>query len=75
LTYLGGRLIAEAASGAVTLKDKVASREWRQALEGHEALAMLGQWIDQLDLPRAAVSRAAILLGAFRHRTGSPVDV
>ena len=71
LTYLGSRLIAEAASGAVILKDKAASGEWRRALEGHEALAMLGQWIDQLDLPGAmgnvaswlATSSASLLRG------------
>src|SRR5512139_151471 len=63
LTYLGSRLIAEAASGAVTLKDKVASREWRRALEGHEALAMLGQGIDQLDLP-GTIGKVASWLAA-----------
>jgi hypothetical protein len=32
LTYLGSRLIAEAANGAVTLKNKAASGERRRAL-------------------------------------------
>ncbi len=71
LTYLGSRLIAQAASGAVTLKDKAASGDWRQALEGHEVLVMLRQWIDQVDLPGAignlaswlATSGASVLRG------------
>jgi predicted PurR-regulated permease PerM len=45
--------------------------KWRRALEGHEALAMLGQWIDQLNLPGAignvaswlATSSASLLRG------------
>jgi predicted PurR-regulated permease PerM len=73
LMYLGSRLVAEAASGAVTLKDKAASGEWRRALEGHETLAMLGRWIDQLDLPGAmsnvaswlATSSASLLRGSM----------
>jgi predicted PurR-regulated permease PerM len=53
VTYLGSRLIAEAATGAVILKDKAASGEWRRSMESHDALAMLAQWIDQVDLPDA----------------------
>jgi predicted PurR-regulated permease PerM len=75
LAFLGAWLIAEAASGAVALKDKVASGEWRRALEGHEALMMLGRWIDQVDLPGAignvaswlATTSAPVLRGGVRE--------
>lgn len=53
LIYLASRLIAEAADGAVLLKDKAASGQWRRAMERHEALATLAHWIDQVDLPAA----------------------
>ena len=71
LTYLGIRLIAEAAGGAVALKDKAVSGEWRRALESHELLATMGRWIDQFNLPGAiadliswlATSSASLLRG------------
>lgn len=50
---LGSRLISEAAKGAVTLKEKAASGEWRRMMEGQSTLAMLAEWIDQADLPGA----------------------
>lgn len=48
---LGGRLIAEAAKGANTMKEKVASGEWRRAMEDQGALRPIVEWIDQINLP------------------------
>ena len=61
LTYIGSRLVGEAAQGAVTINEKVASGEWRQVLEGHGALAPLAHWLDQVDLP-AAIGNVATWL-------------
>jgi predicted PurR-regulated permease PerM len=49
--FLGGRLIAEAAKGANTMKEKVASGEWRRAMEDQGALRPIVEWIDQINLP------------------------
>jgi predicted PurR-regulated permease PerM len=51
--YIGSRLVAEAAQGAVAINEKVASGEWRRVMEGHGPLATLAQWLDQVDLPAA----------------------
>jgi predicted PurR-regulated permease PerM len=48
--FLGSHLIAEAAKGAVALNEKAASGEWRRAIEGHEGLATLAEWINRVDL-------------------------
>ena len=53
VTFLGSRLINEAAKGAVTIKETVSSGDWRRMVEGHNTLATLAEWIDQLDLPSA----------------------
>ena len=52
-TFLGSLIVAEAAKGADTIKDRVASGEWLRALEAHGALATLAQWINQVDVPGA----------------------
>jgi predicted PurR-regulated permease PerM len=59
VTVLGSRLMAEAAKGAVTIKEKAASGEWRRIMEGHSTLAMIAEWIDQVDLPDAFGSVAS----------------
>jgi predicted PurR-regulated permease PerM len=48
---LGSRMISEAAQGAITIKEKAASGEWRRMIEGNSTLAMIAEWIDQADLP------------------------
>ena len=62
-TLLGSRLVIEAARGAVTLKEKIESGEWRRAMEGHETLALVAQWIDQFDF-QSAIGNAASGLAA-----------
>jgi predicted PurR-regulated permease PerM len=49
ITLLSSQLIAEAAKGAIAMKEKVASSEWRRAMEG--PLAPIAVWIQQMDLP------------------------
>jgi predicted PurR-regulated permease PerM len=56
--WISARLITEAAAGAVVIKEKVASGEWRAMFESHNALATLVPWIEELDLP-AAIGTAA----------------
>ena len=63
-TLLGGRLIAEAAKGANTMKEKVMSDEWRRALEDQSALRPFVQWIDQINLPDAIGNVASWLATA-----------
>jgi predicted PurR-regulated permease PerM len=60
-TLLGSWVIADAAKGAVTIRDKVASGEWRRAMEGEGLLATLTRWIDQVDLPGAIGNAASWL--------------
>ena len=43
---LGSRLVSEAARGAVTLKEKAASGEWRRMLEGHSTLWPVPGFVD-----------------------------
>jgi predicted PurR-regulated permease PerM len=62
-TLLGSRLVIEAARGAVTLKEKIESGEWRRAMEGHEALAQVARWIEQFDF-QSAIGNAASGLAA-----------
>jgi predicted PurR-regulated permease PerM len=49
--WLGSQLVTEAATGAVAIKDKVASGEWRRVFERYPQLATLLPWAEQLDLP------------------------
>lgn len=63
VTLLAGRVVTEAASGAVTFKDKVASGEWRRTLEANDTLAPVVAWVDEVDLP-AAIENAASWLTA-----------
>jgi predicted PurR-regulated permease PerM len=62
-TLLGSRLVIEAARGAVTLKEKIESGDWRSAMKGHETLAPIAQWIEQFDF-QSAIGNAASGLAA-----------
>jgi predicted PurR-regulated permease PerM len=53
ITFLGSRIVAEAAQGAATLTQMAASGEWLRSMEGYDALALVAQWIKQMDLPGA----------------------
>jgi predicted PurR-regulated permease PerM len=61
---LSERLFEEVVRGTITLQDKVASGEWRRAVEGHIGLGKLVQWIDQVDLP-AVIGNVAAWLTAM----------
>jgi predicted PurR-regulated permease PerM len=61
--WLGSLLVTEAATGAVAIKDKAASGDWRPAFQGNVGLALLLPWIDRFDLP-AAVGNAASWIAA-----------
>lgn len=50
-TFVGQRLVHEAASGADLIKAKVESGEWRQALEAQPHLVPLADWMEQQNLP------------------------
>ena len=49
--FVGQRLVQEAANGAALIKTKVASGEWRHALEAHPRLAPLADWMERQNLP------------------------
>ena len=49
--FVGDRLIDEATKGAVSLRAKIDSGEWRQALQAHRLTTIAGQFLDQLALP------------------------
>jgi predicted PurR-regulated permease PerM len=63
-TLLGSRLVIEAARGAVTLKEKIESGDWRRAMEGHETLAPVARWIEQFDFQSAIANAASGLATA-----------
>lgn len=50
-TFLGQRLVHEAAQGAALIKTKIESGEWRHALEAHPRLAPLADWMERQNLP------------------------
>lgn len=63
-TFVGQRLITEAAGGATLVEAKVSSGEWRKALENQPRLAPLARWVEEeIDLPAAARTFAAWLSG------------
>ena len=76
-TFVGQRLITEAAKGANIIKTKVESGEWRRAIEAQPRLAPLGDWIERkVDLPGIAKDLATWLTGtAGNIVTGSVVQV
>jgi predicted PurR-regulated permease PerM len=62
-TLLGSRLVIEAAKGAVALKEKIESGDWRRAMEGHETLALAAEWVERFDF-QSAIGNAASGLAA-----------
>ncbi|MBI5383321.1 MAG: AI-2E family transporter [Verrucomicrobia bacterium] len=50
-TFVGQRLVHEAAKGAEIIKTKVESGEWRRALESHPRLAPVADWMERQNLP------------------------
>ncbi|OGV79540.1 MAG: hypothetical protein A3K19_02605 [Lentisphaerae bacterium RIFOXYB12_FULL_65_16] len=50
-TFVGQRLVQEAANGAELITTKVESGEWRHALEAHPRLAPLADWLERQNLP------------------------
>lgn len=61
-TFVGERLLEEAAKGAEIIKTKVESGEWRRAVEAQPRLAPLADWIERkVDLPGAVKDLAAWL--------------
>jgi len=68
--WISSRLVTEAAVGAVAIKEKVASGEWRAIFDSQSPLAIFVPWIDELDLPGAigtAASWIATKTGALVH--------
>jgi predicted PurR-regulated permease PerM len=61
---LSSRLVVEATRGAVTLKEKIESGDWRRAMEGHETFAPVARWIEQFDF-QSAIGSAASGLAAI----------
>jgi predicted PurR-regulated permease PerM len=74
-TFVGQRLVSEAAAGANTIKAKVESGEWQHALDAHPRVVPFAQWIQlQIDLPGAIGTLAAWLTNATASLvTGSVV--
>ncbi len=64
-TLVAGRLFAEAANGAETVRAKVASGEWQRVIEAHPSIAPMGVWIEQqVDLPGTFQNVASWLTSA-----------
>ena len=59
--WISARLLTEAASGAVLIKEKVASGEWRAIFETNDALATLVPWIEELPLLKKTSLSCSIL--------------
>jgi predicted PurR-regulated permease PerM len=65
-TIMGQRLIAEAVTGADTIRTKVESGEWQRVLDGYPRVAPIAQRIErQIDLPGIISSIAAWLTNAI----------
>lgn len=63
--FLVGRLVEEAASGAASVRTRVADGEIQRLLEAHPGIAPMGKWIDQqIDLPSMMASLATWLSNA-----------
>jgi len=50
-TFVGERLVREAANGAQLITTNVESGKWRHALEAHPSLAPFFDWMERQDLP------------------------
>ncbi|RUV40933.1 MAG: AI-2E family transporter [Mesorhizobium sp.] len=63
--FLVERLVEEAASGAASVRTRVADGEIQRLLETHPGIAPIGRWIDQqVDLPSMMASLATWLSNA-----------
>jgi predicted PurR-regulated permease PerM len=62
--FVGDRLIDEATKGVVSLRTKIDSGEWRQALQAHRLTTIAGEFLDQLDLPELIGSTGTWLTNA-----------
>jgi predicted PurR-regulated permease PerM len=61
-TFVGQRIVGEAARGAETIRAMVESGEWRGAFDAHPRIAPIGHWIEQhFDLPRVVQATASWL--------------
>jgi predicted PurR-regulated permease PerM len=76
-TFVGQRLVLQAAKGADVVQGKIKSGEWRRALEARPQLVMLADKIEQqIDLPEMAKTFAAWLSTAAGNIVkGSVVQV
>ena len=52
-TFVGQRLLQEAAKGTEFIKAKVESGEWRRSLEGHPRLEPLAGWMERQNFPES----------------------
>jgi len=50
-TFVGQRLVQEAANGAELITKKIETGEWRQALTAHPRLVPVADWVERQDLP------------------------
>jgi predicted PurR-regulated permease PerM len=50
IVLIGGWVVQAAAEGAATIQDRLASGEWRRAIESNELLAPFSRWIGRIDL-------------------------
>lgn len=63
--FLVGRLVEEAASGAASVRTRVADGEVQRLLDAHPGIAPIGKWINQqIDLPSMMTSLATSLSNA-----------
>lgn len=61
LTWMGQRLVQEVGKGGEMIRAKVASGEWRHALEARPSLAPLADWLERQHLPATVEAVAAWL--------------
>jgi predicted PurR-regulated permease PerM len=75
-TFVGQRLVSEAARGANTITAKIESGEWQRVLDNHPRVAPIAQRIErQIDLPGAISTIAAWLTdAAASFVTGSVIQ-
>lgn len=60
--FVTGRLVEEAASGAASVRARVANGDVQRLLDAHPGIAPVGRWIEaQIDLPSIMTSGAAWL--------------
>jgi len=65
-TFMGQRLVSEAATGADTIRTKVESGEWQRVLDGYPRVASVAQRIErQIDLPGTIGTIAGWLTNAI----------